>query len=136
MIWVSLFEKLKRAKAQLPYLPDTFRLIWAALRLRPAARRLLLVPDFPAPNPCHDPGRKPLDVRLSRAGRWQDRLLVTHRFTTAMQADIIHVMSAGRIIEAGSHAELLTCNGKYALSRRRQIRLMELDGEGAEIANS
>src|SRR5512146_1432790 len=28
----SLYEKLMRAKAQLPYIPDTFRLIWASSR--------------------------------------------------------------------------------------------------------
>ncbi len=34
-------------------------------------------------------------------------LIITHRFTTAMQADIIHVMDRGRVIESGSHEELL-----------------------------
>jgi ATP-binding cassette subfamily B protein len=54
-------------------------------------------------------------------------ILVTHRFTTAMQADIIHVMSGGRIIESGAHPELLNYNGKYALSWRQQMRLAERD---------
>jgi ATP-binding cassette subfamily B protein len=54
-------------------------------------------------------------------------ILVTHRFTTAMQADIIHVMSRGRIIESGTHSELLDYNGKYALSWRQQMRLAQID---------
>lgn len=49
-------------------------------------------------------------------------LMITHRFTTAMQADIIHVMVAGAIIESGSHAELLAHNGRYAQSWRQQMR--------------
>ena len=53
-------------------------------------------------------------------------ILVTHRFTTAMQADIIHVISGGRIIESGPHSELLEYNGKYALSWRQQMRLAEM----------
>jgi ATP-binding cassette subfamily B protein len=55
-------------------------------------------------------------------------ILVTHRFTTAMQADIIHVMAGGRIIESGTHPELLEYNGKYALSWRQQMRLAEMAG--------
>lgn len=52
----------------------------------------------------------------------QTSLLITHRFTTAMQADMIHVMDAGRIIESGSHADLLAQNGRYAESWNQQTR--------------
>jgi ATP-binding cassette subfamily B protein len=61
-------------------------------------------------------------------GRFRDlvagrtALMITHRFTTAMQADIIHVMHAGRIVETGTHAELLALNGRYAQSWRTQMR--------------
>ena len=48
-------------------------------------------------------------------------LMITHRFTTAMQADIIHVMVAGQIVESGTHAELLAYNGRYAQSWRQQM---------------
>jgi ATP-binding cassette subfamily B protein len=56
-------------------------------------------------------------------------LIITHRFTTAMQADIIHVMAAGQVIESGSHAELLARNGRYAHSWRQQVREGEVVGE-------
>ena len=52
-------------------------------------------------------------------------LIITHRFTTAMYADIIHVMENGRLIESGSHAELLALNGRYAQSWREQMRVAE-----------
>ncbi len=49
-------------------------------------------------------------------------LIVTHRFTTAMQADVIHVMAAGRLVESGSHAELMALGGRYAQSWLQQTR--------------
>jgi len=49
-------------------------------------------------------------------------LIVTHRFTTAMRADVIHVMHAGALVESGTHAELLARGGRYAASWRAQMR--------------
>ena len=49
-------------------------------------------------------------------------IIITHRFTTAMQADVIHVMDKGRVIESGSHGELLRQEGAYAQSWRMQMR--------------
>ena len=48
-------------------------------------------------------------------------LLITHRFTTAMRADLIYVMDAGSIVEQGSHETLLAGSGKYAASWARQV---------------
>ena len=48
-------------------------------------------------------------------------ILITHRFTTAAYADIIHVMENGQIVESGDHQELLATGGRYAESWREQI---------------
>ncbi len=58
--------------------------------------------------------------RVLTAGRTV--LIITHRFTTAMQADIIHVMAAGRIIESGTHAELVQQEGRYGQSWQQQMQ--------------
>ena len=50
--------------------------------------------------------------RTLAAGR--TTLLVTHRFTTARIADNIAVMAGGRVIEQGTHEELLAAGGRYA----------------------
>jgi ATP-binding cassette subfamily B protein len=57
-------------------------------------------------------------------------LMITHRFTTAMQADIIHVMDTGHIIESGAHAELVMNGGRYAQSWQMQ---MHHDGKYARL---
>ena len=53
-------------------------------------------------------------------------VIITHRFTTAMRADIIHVMDGGQIVESGSHNQLLARAGAYAQSWRAQM--LEADG--------
>jgi ATP-binding cassette subfamily B protein len=50
-------------------------------------------------------------------------VLISHRFSTVRMADRIVVLSAGKIIELGSHAELIRLDGAYA-------RLFNLQAEG------
>ena len=63
--------------------------------------------------------------RALAAGR--TAVVITHRFTTALHADIIHVMGQGHILESGSHAELLARGGRYARSWTQQLREVEED---------
>ena len=41
-------------------------------------------------------------------------VLISHRFSTVRLADLIHVIEKGRVIESGSHQELLALGGRYA----------------------
>jgi ATP-binding cassette subfamily B protein len=50
-------------------------------------------------------------------------VLISHRFSTVRMADRIVVLSAGKILEVGSHAELIQLDGVYA-------RLFNLQAEG------
>ncbi|MBC3935444.1 ABC transporter ATP-binding protein [Undibacterium rugosum] len=47
-------------------------------------------------------------------------IVIAHRLSTVRQADCIHVMEAGRIVESGSHEQLLAYNGSYAALWRLQ----------------
>ncbi len=47
-------------------------------------------------------------------------LVISHRFSTVYGADRIHIMDAGRIIESGSHEELVARDGVYAAMWRAQ----------------
>lgn len=60
--------------------------------------------------------------RFRAMARGRCALVITHRFTTAMQADVIHVMHRGRIVESGTHAELMALGGRYATSWLEQTR--------------
>jgi ATP-binding cassette subfamily B protein len=61
-------------------------------------------------------------ARFRQATAGRTTILITHRFTTAMQADVIHVMDGGRIVESGSHEQLLALGGRYASSWAHQTR--------------
>lgn len=60
--------------------------------------------------------------RFRRLTENKTGLMITHRFTTAMYADIIHVLDKGRVVESGTHAELVILNGAYARSWRMQMQ--------------
>jgi len=60
--------------------------------------------------------------RLRALAQGRIVLLITHRFSIAMRADVIYVMHEGEIIESGSHHELISQNGLYARSWAEQMQ--------------
>lgn len=71
--------------------------------------------------------------RLRELAAGRTGFVITHRFTIAMRADIIHVMDDGKIIESGSHWELVNDAGFYATSWKEQT-LAAGDGSAIEAA--
>jgi ATP-binding cassette subfamily B protein len=58
--------------------------------------------------------------RLRELANGRTTLIITHRFTIARHADIIHMMDAGQIVESGTHEELLALGKRYAQSWKAQ----------------
>ncbi|MFE9487636.1 MULTISPECIES: ABC transporter ATP-binding protein [unclassified Streptomyces] len=59
-------------------------------------------------------GAAELERAVLAACSGRTTLFVAHRLTQAMAADRIAVLSAGRVVEEGTHAELVALGGQYA----------------------
>lgn len=61
-------------------------------------------------------------------------IMISHRLASAKMADRIFVLDGGRIVECGSHSELMENDGLYARMFRVQASWYAEDGEGDENA--
>jgi ATP-binding cassette subfamily B protein len=84
-------------------------------------------------NPCilvFDEATSALDTRtekiiqteLAEIARGRTTLMVAHRLSTIVDADQILVLDRGRVVERGTHAELLALGGRYAALWALQAR--------------
>ena len=67
-------------------------------------------------------------ARWTRLTRGRTSFAIAHRLSTVVDADRILVMKDGRIIESGSHRQLMALGGYYAsLVRRQTMGLLDRD---------
>ncbi|EGS20733.1 mating factor A secretion protein STE6-like protein [Thermochaetoides thermophila DSM 1495] len=55
-----------------------------------------------------------VQAALDKAAKGRTTIAVAHRLSTIQKADVIYVFDQGRIVEQGTHAELMKKNGRYA----------------------
>jgi len=56
---------------------------------------------------------KVVQAALDAAARGRTTVAVAHRLSTIQKADIIYVFDQGKVVEKGTHNELLKMRGKY-----------------------
>jgi ATP-binding cassette subfamily B protein len=100
------------------------------------ARALLCQPEIL----ILDEATSHLDTRTERAIQMNLRticrdktvVVVAHRLSTIRDADLIYLLHQGRLVEQGTHAELMARDGRFAVLWHAQIDGAELSSETAD----
>ncbi len=67
-------------------------------------------------------------AELLKVAEGRTTIIVAHRLSSLAQADEILVLDTGRIVERGSHSELMALDGHYAnLFHLQQTQTAEID---------
>ena len=64
---------------------------------------------------------------LAQALAGRTSLVIAHRLSTVINADLVVVLDDGRVVERGTHAELMAAGGLYAELYRTQFERQELN---------
>lgn len=75
-----------------------------------------------------------IQAALQKLTRGRTTIVIAHRLATVANADVIHVMDKGRVIESGRHRELIERGGLYARLYKIQFANAVSDSEDKSVA--
>ena len=84
--------------------------------------RVLLLDE--ATSALDSESEKVVQAALDAAAKGRTTIAVAHRLSTIQKADIIYVFDQGKIVESGTHQELIRVKGRYF----ELVNLQSLDG--------
>ena len=79
-------------------------------------------------------GEAEIFERVLAATRRVTTILISHRFSTVRQADRICVLESGRVVELGSHDELMAVGGRYRTMFEMQASRFESESAEEGVA--
>ncbi len=75
-----------------------------------------------------------MQTALNTLMKGRTTLVIAHRLSTVVDADLIYVIDQGRIVESGTHDQLLARDGAYA--KLYALQFAEQNGSNAKAAGA
>ena len=76
-----------------------------------------------------------IQLALDKLSQGRTTLVIAHRLSTITTADQILVLNKGKVVERGTHEQLLAIKGRYNSMWRKQIKVQQLSDKAERLRN-